>query len=55
MKREYELYASVVLDDHVRILINSIDALAKIMHRQARRLSYSNMGRQANPEQHTDQ
>ena len=30
--KRYELYASVVLDDHVHIIINPTDTLSKIMH-----------------------
>ncbi|MBI4744580.1 MAG: transposase [Actinobacteria bacterium] len=30
--KKYELYAAVVLNDHVHIVINPIDALSKIMH-----------------------
>ena len=30
--KKYELYAVVVLDDHVHIIINPTDALSKIMH-----------------------
>ena len=30
--KKYELYAAVVLDDHVHIVINPIDVLSKILH-----------------------
>jgi len=30
--KKYELYAAVVLDDHVHIIINPTDSLSKIMH-----------------------
>jgi REP element-mobilizing transposase RayT len=30
--KEYELYASVVLNDHIHMIINPVDKLSKIMH-----------------------
>ncbi len=32
MLKKYELYAVVVLDDHVHMVINPVDTLSKIMH-----------------------